>query len=61
MGVDVIFLDVPMWLSVNLELFYEDSVEITWLGVTDYVRTHGIARAQKLFLGLGKERVIFIN
>jgi len=25
MGVDVIFLDVPMWLSVNLELFYEDN------------------------------------
>lgn len=25
MGVDIIFLDVPMWLSVNLELFYEDN------------------------------------
>ena len=24
-GVDIIFLDVPMWLSVNLELFYEDN------------------------------------
>ena len=25
MRVDIIFLDVPMWLSVNLELFYEDN------------------------------------
>jgi len=25
MGVDIIFLDVPMWLSVNRELFYEDN------------------------------------
>jgi len=25
MRVDIIFLDVPMWLSVNRELFYEDN------------------------------------
>ena len=25
MRVDKIFLDVPMWLSVNRELFYEDN------------------------------------
>ena len=32
MGVDIIFLDVPMWLSVNRELFYEDNCgnDVAW-------------------------------
>jgi len=45
----------------TVNYFMKTIVEITWLGGTDYVRTHGIARAQKLYLGLGKESVIFIN
>ena len=32
MRVDIIFLDVPMWLSVNRELFYEDNCgnDVAW-------------------------------